>query len=91
MTTKSARPLADGRGARDDSLHSTAADGRLLVSRREACRLLDLGESTLARLTRDGAIRSRRIGRRRVYAVDDLRAWIDAGCPARPSEEGGER
>jgi len=81
MTYESAAARARATRRQDDQLNSSVAANRLLLSRAEACKALGVGESTLARLTREGVIRSHRIGRRRVYAVADLQRWIDAGCP----------
>ncbi len=48
----------------------------LLVSHREAARMLSVCERTLFALTKSGDIPAVRIGRAVRYSVDDLRAWI---------------
>jgi len=56
----------------------------LLVDARQAAKLLGLGARKLWSLTACGAIPSRRIDRSVRYSVDELRDWIDAGCPTAP-------
>lgn len=56
----------------------------LLISAPEAAKLLGIGARSLWAWTRCGAIPCRRAGRRVLYVPDELRAWIDAGCPTSP-------
>lgn len=57
----------------------------LLLTRKQACEHLNLGTSTLQELTLSHAIPSHKLGRRRLYDPDELRAWIRAGCPTAPN------
>lgn len=58
---------------------------RLLLPVREAAAALSICEKTLWSITRPrGDLPCVRIGRRVLYAVDELRRWIDA------QEKGGE-
>lgn len=52
------------------------ATDRLAVGVEEAAELCGLSKFTLAAKTRSGEIPSIRIGRRRLIAVEDLRAWL---------------
>jgi excisionase family DNA binding protein len=49
---------------------------RLLVSPREAARLLSVCERTIYTLTKAGEIPAVRIGRAVRYSMDDLKEWI---------------
>jgi hypothetical protein len=57
----------------------------LLINAKAACTLLSMGERKLWTLSNCRAIPSFKIGKSRRYCPDELRAWIDAGCPT----EGG--
>jgi excisionase family DNA binding protein len=66
--------------------------GRLLLTAAEAAEALAISERTLWALTDRGEIPAIRIGRSVRYAVEDLRAWVDAqrrrpdgGPPGPPS------
>jgi excisionase family DNA binding protein len=86
MTTRSpecAPRLAGGRGEAD---HLGDID-QLLVSARDACHLLSIGQRLLAELTAAGDVPSVKLGGRRLYPVADLRRWVEAGCPR--ASEGG--
>ena len=48
----------------------------LLLTGREAARMLAICERTLYTLTKAGAIPAVRIGRAMRYSVEDLRAWV---------------
>ena len=50
----------------------------ILLSTRQAARLLGICERTLFSLTKKGEIPTVRIGRRVLYDPRDLRAWIDS-------------
>lgn len=76
---ESARASGNPAGANHHNI--VAQDARLLIGVAEACRALGVGRSTLYALTRAGAIRSVRIGRRRMYPTNALCEWIRAGCP----------
>ncbi|MCC6123397.1 MAG: helix-turn-helix domain-containing protein [Pirellulales bacterium] len=54
---------------------STVADEKLLLSPREAARMLSVSERTLWTLTRDKRIESRKIGRLVRYPLDDLKRF----------------
>jgi len=51
---------------------------RLLLSPREAAKLLSISERTLFTLTKAGEIRAVRFGRNVRYDPADLRAWIES-------------
>ena len=56
----------------------------LLISARAAAELCGKSLRTWRTWDAAGSIpRSVRIGRSRLWRVDELRAWIDAGCPNR--------
>ena len=65
---------------------STSTDDpqALLVDARSASAMLGVSERTLSTLTRDNAVPSLTVGRRRLYPVSGLHAWIYAGCPIMP-------
>jgi excisionase family DNA binding protein len=56
----------------------------MLVGARDACERLSISARTLFRLTVEGAIPSRKIGRLRRYDPRELDAWIARGCPPAP-------
>ena len=62
----------------------------LLVSAAEACALLGLSRSLFYQLLSSGRIpvASIRFGRKRLWRVDQLRQWTEAGCPSRSQWEG---
>lgn len=43
-----------------------------------ACRLSSLSEPTIRRAISSGALPSYKVGKRRLIATDDLRAWLDS-------------
>lgn len=55
-----------------------ATDDRLLVSVKEAARLLSLGETATWALLMSNEIPSVKVGRRRLVPVERLRQWVDA-------------
>ncbi|MEX0718436.1 MAG: helix-turn-helix domain-containing protein [Planctomycetaceae bacterium] len=62
----------------------------LLVSSREAARLLSVSERTLLRIREAGNLRAVRLPRGGLrYAVRDLERWIDAQLAAADGDEGG--
>jgi len=58
------------------------ADRALLISSKEAAKLLSISSRSLWSLTKCGAIPSRKIGRSVRYSPAELQAWIAAGCPS---------
>ncbi len=58
--------------------NSDATTDKLLLTAREAARLLSVSERTLWSFTNEGAIPVVRIGRRVLYSPADLHAFIDA-------------
>ena len=50
----------------------------LAVSPVEAARLAGVGRTTLYLALRDGDLKSLKIGKRRLIAVDALRAWLQS-------------
>lgn len=60
----------------------------LLVAASGAARICGLSASGWRKLDRQGLVpRALSIGRRRLWAITDLRRWCDAGCPARAEFE----
>ena len=53
-------------------------DDRLLVSVKEAARLLSVGETAMWDLLMSGEVASVKVGRRRLVPVERLRQWVDA-------------
>ena len=62
------------------SLHAPQSTDRLLVSQREAARLLSISERTLFALRERGELACVRVGPRILYSVQDLPC---AGVPRR--------
>ncbi len=60
-------------------------DAKLVYSVPEAKKALGIGNTKFYDLLKDGALRSRKIGRRTVIAADDLHAFI-AALPVRSSD-----
>lgn len=57
-------------------------EGLRLLTKTEAAALLSLGESTLDRYVACGWLpRPLRIGNLLRWRADELRAWLDKGCP----------
>lgn len=54
----------------------------LLIDARQAAAMLSISARKLWSLTQANGVPHRRIGSRVLYPVDELRQWIDAGCPA---------
>ena len=71
MTTATAEP--EPRTALDTAI------GPMLLSARETARLLNVSDRTLWSLTRSGAIRCRRIGRRVLYRRSDVESFVNNG------------
>ena len=63
--------------------------GPLLVTAREAARMLSIGERTLWTLTDRGEIPVVRIGRLVRYHIADLHAWINRAKQAGRPPDGG--
>lgn len=64
---------------------SPATTPRLLVGAREAAELLGLGRTSFLTGVKCGEIgpRPHRIGRRCLWATEELAAWTRHGCPGR--------
>ena len=57
-------------------------DVGVLVNTRQAAKMLSLGERTIWRLSRSGIMpKPMKIGNAVRWKYEDLKAWIDAGCP----------
>lgn len=52
----------------------------LAVDQQKAARLLGISVRTLIRRTNDGDIPSRKLGRRRLYSVEELRRVANGTC-----------
>ena len=61
-----------------------AATDRLAVSPAEAARLVGIGRTTIYQAIGSGALRSLKIGKRRLIMIASLRAWLE---PARQATE----
>ena len=65
--------------------HNTVAD-RLAVSPAEAARLAGVGRTTIYKAIGSGALRSLKIGKRRLILIISIREWLEtaqqAGCSA---------
>ena len=57
----------------------------LLVGQRGAQQLTDLGRSTLLKLAYSGVLPTVKVGRRRLFTVAGLRAWVAAQVAAADS------
>ena len=84
------RPRRDaGNGAHGDTgilAHAVEGVEPLAVSGPEAARLVGVSSRHWARLDARGlAPAGVRLGRRRVWTLEELRAWLAAGCPSRDS------
>ena len=61
---------------------------QLLLGRREAAKACGLGLRSWDRLAASGRVpQPVRLGRRTLWRADELRAWVDAGCPDRRAWE----
>ena len=59
------------------TFHQTpAADPRLAVSPTEAARLAGIGRTTLYEALSSGALRSLKIGKRRLITIEALKDWL---------------
>lgn len=66
----------------------TSSGSPLLLSATETARQLGVARSTLYEWSSSGRVPAPiRIGRRTLWRADDLRAWVDAGCPGRMAWE----
>ena len=61
--------------------HNAAAD-RLAVSPAEAARLAGVGRTTIYEAIGSGALRSLKIGKRRLILIVSLRAWLETAQQA---------
>jgi len=69
-----------------------AAADALLLDAGQAATLLGYGRSTFYRMDEEGLVpRSVRIGSSRRWSRDELRRWVDAGCPTRERWEATRR
>jgi predicted DNA-binding transcriptional regulator AlpA len=80
---------ATSEGVRETRRGVLIPRGQLLIDAKAAAAILAIGARTLWRHTCSGAIPSHRIGRAVRYSPEELRRWIDAGCPTTPGA--GER
>jgi len=57
----------------------------LLVDAKDASRLLGIGRTLFLQLDNSGRLgpMGLKLGKRRLWVVEELRAWVDAGCPIR--------
>lgn len=58
--------------------HEVSVTEPLAVDTRTAARLLSISVRYLRQLVRRGEIPSLRLGRRRLFRVEDLRRWLEA-------------
>jgi predicted DNA-binding transcriptional regulator AlpA len=61
----------------------TPASTPFAVEAKEAARLCGVSRATWYKLRKAGKVpRPVRLGRRTIWRVDELREWMDSGCPA---------
>ena len=60
------------------SSHEELRTDPIMIGQREAARVLGLSERTLSKLIADGDIPSIRLGGRRLFSVEALKAWVAA-------------
>jgi len=99
VTPKSARPerlATEAPGTSKNAERVAANSGEfqpIVVRAPEAALLLNVSLRTVQKMHSTGAMpRALRLGRCCVWSVEELRAWIRAGCPSRSrweSEKGG--
>ncbi len=56
------------------------SEGSILVSKREAARLLGISERTLHTWMKRGIVPAVKVGRRVLFSVESLRAWVARQC-----------
>jgi excisionase family DNA binding protein len=64
---------------------------RLAVSPAEAARIASVGRTTLYEALGSGALRSLKIGNRRLIMIEALREWLAAAERVRPGGDGDAR
>lgn len=64
------------------------AGQRLAVSPTEAARIAGVGRTTLYEAIGSGALRSLKIGKRRLITIDAIREWLSAAERATQTEDG---
>lgn len=69
------------------TLQPSPLDPRLAVSPAEAARLAGIGRTTLYEALGSGALRSLKIGKRRLITIEALKEWLAA---AESAEMGGD-
>jgi hypothetical protein len=65
-------------------LPSVPGAAPLLIDAKAACSVLCMGGRRLWTLSNCNAIPSHKVGRSRRYSPDELRAWVQLGCPVTP-------
>jgi excisionase family DNA binding protein len=70
---------------------SPVGDSRLAVSPAEAARLAGIGRTTLYEALGSGALRSLKIGKRRLITIEALKDWLTAAERTGQVEGGNER
>jgi len=80
---ESARTLAGSPGG-DHTPHPIPQP--ILVGERDAARMLGVSERHLSSLRREGDVPYRRLGHRVLYSPDELREWVESGCPTGPRQ-----
>lgn len=64
-----------------EPLNTPNADGPRLLTVKDTCDRLAIGRRLLWSLTTSNAVPHLRIGRAVRFRIDELTAWVDAGCP----------
>jgi len=69
----------------DFNSNNVAVESKLLVSIADAAKMLSISRPLLYQMMADGrfGLMGVRFGRKRLFSVDELRSWVQAGCPAR--------
>ena len=73
-----------------DIQHIAASLQPLAVSPTEAAQLIGIGRTTLYAALSSGALKSIKIGQRRLITIEAIRAWL-AQCEVNDTEQGKDR
>ena len=71
--------------------HRASTDPRLAVSPADAARLAGIGRTTLYEALGSGALRSLKIGKRRLITIEALKDWLAVAEEAHQAHPGNAR